>query len=487
MNTKLVECVPNFSEGRDEKKIQEIVNAIVSAKAIALDVEKDPDHNRSVITFIADLDHAVEAAFKGVQKAAKLIDLNHHKGEHPRMGAADVVPFIPIGETTMEDCIQLAKELGEKIGKELQIPVFLYDRAAARPERRDLANVRKGQFEGLRGEIGKNPDKTPDFGPNRIHPTAGAVAVGAREQIINFNINLKTRDLEIGKAIAKKIRTSGGGLPYLRAKEIDLAQKGLVQVSTVLTNDRVTSLHRVLSEVEKETASHHVEIAGTEIVGLVSGAALTNFAEKRLNLDGFNPETQILENQFKASALVFWPEAAHRAIEAVAAPTATPGGGSVSALAGAFGSALGRMVCGISLAKSANPQIQNLLEELNRLGTDLEMAARRDTEAFDQVMRAFKKSKTDPERPQTIQSAFKHAAEVPLQTARLSRELLQKLKQLESLTDPNTVSDVKTAQYLSQAAIRGAMENVQINLGSIKDPAFVQSAKKQADEILEGL
>ncbi|MEK7745912.1 MAG: glutamate formimidoyltransferase, partial [Elusimicrobiota bacterium] len=249
---RLVECVPNFSEGRDKAKVEAIAAAVRSAAGVrVLDVETDPDHNRCVLSFVAPVEAAVEAAFRGAKRAVELIDLNLHKGEHPRMGAVDVIPFIPVAGTTIADCSALAAELGARIGSELGVPVYLYDRAARRPERADLAKVRKGQFEGLREELGKNPDRDPDFGPRRIHPTAGAVAVGAREQIINFNLNLKGVSMEAAKGIAKKVRTSGGGLPSLRAKEIALAApaengpraaQGLAQISTVLTDYRVTSL-----------------------------------------------------------------------------------------------------------------------------------------------------------------------------------------------------------------------------------------------------
>ena len=388
----------------------------------------------------------------------------------------------------MEDCIHLARRLGEKIGGELQIPVFLYDHAAARPERKDLAYVRKGQFEGLREEIGRNPDRTPDFGPNRIHPTAGAVAIGAREQIINFNINLRTRDLDLAKAIAKKIRTSGGGLPFLRAKEIELKEKRMVQVSTVLTCYQKTSLHAVFQTVEREAGFHGTEIVSSEIVGLVPLQALLNFSVERLQLENFKPEIQILEKRLEvpssSSRTPSWTEAAHRVIEAVRFPSATPGGGSVSALAGSLACALGQMVCGIHLAKSQSRDLKRLREELEALGTDLENCAGKDAEVFDQVMAAFKKPKLDPDRSQAIQSNLKKAAEVPLRTAALSLQVLERLGTLEPLADPGTLSDLRTARYLAQAAIQGALENVRINLSSIKDPAYVQSLQRQAEEIL---
>ncbi|MGC9070866.1 MAG: glutamate formimidoyltransferase [Elusimicrobiales bacterium] len=295
---KFVECVPNFSEGRDKSKIDEIVNSAKSVSGVlVLDVESDVDHNRTVLTFIAPVDKAVEAMFRVAKKCVELIDLNKHKGEHPRMGALDVAPFIPIMDTTIDECIELAKQLGKKIADELGVPVYLYDQAAQREDRKDLAKVRKGQFEGLKQEIGKNPDRIPDFGPNMIHPTAGAVAVGARYQIVNFNVNLDTTDIDFAKNLAKKIRTSGGGLPALRAKEIFLESKNQVQISTVLTNYEVTSLKRVIDEIKKETEPKGIKITDTELIGLTTTKPLVDYAVSELKVSNFSFENQILENK----------------------------------------------------------------------------------------------------------------------------------------------------------------------------------------------
>ncbi|HOX23030.1 MAG TPA: glutamate formimidoyltransferase, partial [Elusimicrobiales bacterium] len=299
--SKMVECVPNFSEGRDLQKINAVVDAARGVSGVVvLDVEKDADHNRTVLTFIAPVETAAEAMFRVVKKSLELIDLNHHKGEHPRMGATDVAPFIPLMGSTAAECVELAKQLGERIGRELNIPVYLYDMAAQKPERRNLANVRKGQFEGLKNEIGVNPEKTPDFGPNKIHPTFGAIAVGAREQIVNFNVNLETADMAFGKELAKKIRTSGGGLPELRAKEIFLESKNQVQISSVLTNFRVTSLADVMAAVEKETGPKGIKTANTELIGLTTQEALFDYALKGLKIQGFNPQELVLENKISS-------------------------------------------------------------------------------------------------------------------------------------------------------------------------------------------
>jgi glutamate formiminotransferase len=292
---KYIECVPNVSEGRRPEIIRAItaeVNATESA--YLLDVSSDSDHNRSVITFAGTPEGVSRAAFAVAKKAAELIDLNKHKGSHPRMGAVDVIPFIPLSGATMEDCIKLAVDTGERIGRELGIPVFLYEFAATHPDRRDLARIRQGEFESLRDQIGKNPEKTPDFGPNRIHPTAGAVAVGAREFLIAFNVNLKTPDLRVARAIAKKIRTKDGGLPAIKSLGLFLPQKGVVQVSMNLVNFRTTSMERVYSEVEKEARGYGVEILESELIGLLPQAAYSEGLEKRLKITNFLPD-QIVE------------------------------------------------------------------------------------------------------------------------------------------------------------------------------------------------
>ncbi|MBI4051920.1 MAG: glutamate formimidoyltransferase [Elusimicrobia bacterium] len=491
-DSRLVECVPNFSEGRDKSNIDAIVNAAKSVDGVrVLDVEMDADHNRSVLSFVASPEAALEACFLVARKSAELIDLNHHKGEHPRMGAVDVIPFIPVDGSTIEDCVQLAKKLGEKIGRDLKIPVYLYDRAAVRPERKDLASVRKGQFEGLREEIGKNPDRTPDFGPNKIHPTAGAVAVGAREQIINFNVNLLTQDMELGKAIAKKIRASSGGFPCVRAKEIHLEKKKQVQISTVLTDYRTTSIYTVFEAVRAEAMACGVEVVETEIVGLVPQASLVGYAVEGLKLKSFNPEAQILENRLAAQESD-WQSAARRMIAALAETTATPGGGSGAAIAGAMGCALGRMALGISLQSKKTeeykkPALQAALNELQDLGQQIEACMSEDAAAFDAFMEVLKLPKENPDRPLKIQQALKHAAEVPLKTAQLSLKAFRRLNQSESLAMGTVGSDMKCAMHLAHGAIRCAIENVKINLDSIKDPQYTENLRREIGTILNSL
>src|SRR5581483_1757632 len=267
-------------------------------------------------------DAVLEAAFRAAATARQAIDMNRHQGEHPRIGATDVVPFIPVAGVSMDDCIRLARKLGDRMGKELEIPVFLYGQAAARLERRDLAAVRKGQYEGLKTAIESDPERKPDYGPSRMHPTAGATAVGAREQIVNFNVNLELSDLEAGKAIAKKIRTSGGGLPELRAKEIKLSS-GNIQISTVLTDYKKTSLRTVYDAIHVEAVKNGARVLASEIIGLVPRNAVVGAAAEFLKLEGFQPKAQILEEKLESAGKASWKEAAAVIAEALSSSDPT--------------------------------------------------------------------------------------------------------------------------------------------------------------------
>ncbi len=296
---EIVECVPNFSEGRRQDVVDHIVGAMKGVAGVhMLDVQSDPDHNRSVVTIIGAPQAVVEAAFQGVVVAAELIDMNHHRGGHPRMGAADVVPFIPVRGVTMEDCVVLAHQLGERVGRELRIPVYLYESAATRPERRNLADVRRGEYEGLREEIAVNPDRAPDFGPAEVG-TAGATAIGARPPLIAFNVYLNTDDVAPAKAIARAVRYSNGGLRYVKA--LGLLVEGQAQVSMNLTDYRHTPIHRVLELIRTEAASYGLHVTRAEVVGLLPSQALFDAAQFYLQLDSFTPD-QILENRLSVDA-----------------------------------------------------------------------------------------------------------------------------------------------------------------------------------------
>lgn len=292
--SQIVECVPNFSEGRRQEVISQIVAAMAqTAGAQVADVQSNPDHNRSVVTIIGTPEDVVEAAFQGVVKAAELIDMNHHRGGHPRMGATDVIPFVPVRGVTMKDCVSLARQLGERVAGELGIPVYLYEEAALRPDRHNLADVRRGEYEGLREEITTNPDKAPDFGPTTMG-TAGATAIGARPPLIAFNVYLNTGDVRPAKEIAKAVRYSSGGLRFVKA--LGLVVEGQAQVSMNLTDYRHTPIHRVMELVRSEAAWHGLRVTRSEIVGLLPAEALFEAAQFYLQLAGFSPE-QVLENR----------------------------------------------------------------------------------------------------------------------------------------------------------------------------------------------
>jgi glutamate formiminotransferase len=301
MPGQLVECVPNFSEGRDPATVDAIVRAMLGAPDVALlDRHSDPDHNRSVITVAGPPDAVADAAFRGVEKAVALIDLTRHQGAHPRIGAADVVPFIPLEGVAMEDCVRLAESLGQRIWSRLKVPVYLYEAAARRPERARLENIRRGQFEALAREMGTLAERHPDIGDPVCHPTAGATAVGARRFLIACNINLDTPDPGIASRIARTIRASSGGFPCVKAMGMMLASRHLAQVSMNLTDFERTPLHVVFEAVEREAARYGVRVLGSEIVGLIPRKALEMAAGCFPGCENFRPE-MILENRIAAA------------------------------------------------------------------------------------------------------------------------------------------------------------------------------------------
>ena len=348
--SELVECVPNFSEGRNLSVVRQIVAEISSDRSVRLlDQEMNADHNRCVVTFVGEAQAVVEAALRGVRKATELIDLRRHRGEHPRMGATDVLPFVPIGSTQLERCVELAKQAGERIAGELGIPVYLYEAAATRPSRQNLADVRRGEFEGLARELGTNPDRAPDFGPPRIHPSAGAIAVGARMPLLAFNVNLGTKDVEIAKKIAKAIRYQTGGLRYVKALGFELRERGIVQISMNLVNTWGTPVQRVFALIRDEAERYGVPIVGSEVVGLVVQDALIDVAEHHLKLENFSRD-QILEHRM-AHRIGATEQSVAEFLEDTASANPTPGGGSVSALAGALAAALATMVARLTIGK----------------------------------------------------------------------------------------------------------------------------------------
>jgi len=451
-----------------------------------LDREMDGDHNRCVITLVGEREAIQEAAIRGVGKAAELIDLTVHQGAHPRMGAADVVPFIPIEGVTIEDCVAMARHVGAEIWKRHKIPVYLYEAAATTPERTNLENIRRGQFEGIRAEIGTNPARKPDFGEAKVHPTAGATVVGARKFLIAYNVFLNTPDVDIAKKIAKAARASSGGFKFV--KGAGFLVRGLAQVSMNLTDFEQTPVHRVFEMVKREAARYGVTPISSEIVGLIPKKALEAAAEWFLQVENFD-SSLILENRLTAVMSGKMAVGGLRAgvepfVEQLAAPTATPGGGSAAAASGAMAAGLATMVASMWRGKKAYLQHERELSEaiarLSQLREELKAGIDADAESFNVVMKAYKQVKESADGDKGIEAALKQATSVPLGVAEKAREVAAIAEKLGPMTNPNMKSDLITAKALAQAAIQGALANVEINLESIKDAGFVAEVRRRA-------
>ncbi|MGC9159471.1 MAG: glutamate formimidoyltransferase [Terracidiphilus sp.] len=498
MSSTLVECVPNFSEGRDPAKVDAIVEAMKIPGVYLLDREMDSDHIRSVVTLAGEREAIAEAVLRGVGKAAELIDLNHHTGAHPRMGATDVVPFIPIEGLTIEDCVDLARRVGAEIARRYGIPVYLYEAAATRPERQNLENIRRGQFEGIRDEIATHPDRRPDFGEPRVHPTAGATVVGARKPLIAYNIFLNSADVDFAKKIAKAVRFSSGGLRFV--KGAGFLVRGQAQVSMNLTDFEQTPIHRVFEFVRREAARYGLVPVSSEIVGLIPKLALEQAAEWFLQVENFD-SSLILENRLAAvmsgRMASGGPSASLSAgvapfIEQLAAPTATPGGGSAAAASAAMAAGLAGMVASMSRGKKAylpyESQLSEAIGRLTPLREELKTAIDADSEAYNVVMKAYKAAKSAAESKDSgraINAGLRQAAGVPLGVAERAAEVAGIAARLRPVTNPNMASDLITAIALAKAAIEGALANVAINLEAMKpesaeDEAFVAETRQRA-------
>ena len=494
MMDRLVECVPNFSEGRHAGKVQALVAAVRGIHDVyLLDEEMDGDHHRSVLTFVGTPAAVVEAAFQATNAAAGIIDLRTHQGGHPRVGATDVVPFVPIRGVTMEECIELARSLGERIGRELDIPVFLYERAATRPERVNLEAIRRGGPAGLAERMAADPAWRQDFGPSTLHPTAGATVVGARPPLIAYNVNLQTSDESVAKGIAKTVRFSSGGLPYVKAIGLALPTKGLVQVSMNLTNFEETPVHTAFEAVQREAEQRGVAVAESEVIGLIPQGAVLQTAKHCLKIERFDP-TQVLETRLD---LVLAQQAGRSGgqsgpirannlgssltpfLNAVAEGTPTPGGGSVAALGGALACSLGIMACVIGLRPQAEGNagggeaaIETSRQRLMALRTRFEALIQADADAFEDVLKAYRVSKSDPERQTAISVSLKKATEVPLETAELAMEVASLLVAVRALAKPSVSSDVKVGMLMAVAAAEGGLENVNVNIKSSVNQMF---------------
>jgi glutamate formiminotransferase/formiminotetrahydrofolate cyclodeaminase len=410
-------------------------------------------------------------------KAAERIDLTQHRGEHPRMGATDVVPFVPIEGLTLDDCAELARQAGRRIGEELGIPVFLYEAAATRPDRVSLADVRSGEFEGLRDRIGRDPARAPDFGPPRIHPTAGATAVGARKFLVAFNANLNTGDVRVAKAIAAAVRERSGGLKNVRALGFSIEGGRRAQVSMNLVDVEATPIHRVLALVRDEAARRGAAISGCEVVGLLPELALLDAAEHALQLEGFRRD-QVLELRLRRPP-VSGAVTITSFFEQVAAPTPVPGGGTVAAFAGALASTLATMVASLTIGKKKYADREGEMREIkgaaDRLRDELLGLARLDAESFDAVLRARRAPDGTPAeaaaRTRAVAAAELEAARVPLRTAEACLAVLELAGRAAEYGNVNARTDAGVSALLARAAAEGALLNVEINLKSLPPSA----------------
>ena len=489
MTTQLIECIPNFSEARRPEVIDQIVAAIQSVSDVKLlDRSSDLDHNRTVLTLAGSPAGVEEAAFRAIKTASELINLDQHTGEHPRIGATDVCPFVPLGGATMEDCIAIAKRLGERVGSELKIPVYLYEAAATRPERANLENIRKGQYEGLKSEIESNPERHPDFGPAKLG-TAGATVIGARNPLIAFNVYLTTDDASIAKKIAKAVRASSGGLRYV--KGLGLLVEGRAQVSMNLTNFRETSIARVVEFIRREAQRYGVGIHHCELVGLIPQEALVDAAVWYTQLDAFSPE-QILESRLFSSTSAATPTQPEPAsfIEQLAAPTPTPGGGSAAAHAGAMGAALVAMVAGVTIGKKKYAEVEAEMQAIRVMAEkyrkELTQAVDDDASSFEVLMATFKLPKETDEqksaRAAAIINATLNAAHVPLHVAGDSVKVMELAVKCARHGLQSAISDAMSGFAMARAALTAAGYNVRININSLEDKA---AGEKMLEELAE--
>ena len=486
MTKSIVECIANYSEARRPEVVEAIIQSIRAVHGTRLlDRHSDLDHNRTVLTFIGPPPAVEEAAFQSIAQAARLIDLDHHTGEHPRIGATDVVPFVPISGITMEECVAMARRLGSRVGQELGIAVYLYEEAATRPERQNLENIRRGQYETLKAEIATNPERAPDFGPARLTP-AGATVIGARHPLVAYNVYLTTEDVSIAKKIARAVRFSSGGLRYVKA--LDMLVDGRAQVSMNLTNYRGTPIARVVEMIRREAGRYGVSIHHSELVGLVPQEALVDAAVWYLQLDQFEPG-QVLEQKLMETMEQERIEREQAAgpdhasfLEALASASPTPGGGSAAAFTGAQAAALVSMVARLTIGKkkyaAVEAQMQSVLEQAEKLRIEQTAAVAKDSAAFEQVMAAFKKPKDTPEQEQArleaIETATLGAMQAPLEVARAALKTMELALETVSVGNLNAISDGGSGATLARAALTCAGLNVRINANSLKDQQAVQ-------------
>ncbi|MCX8160442.1 MAG: glutamate formimidoyltransferase [Candidatus Saccharicenans sp.] len=539
---KIVECVPNFSEGRDRAKIQAIVREIESTPGVKLlDVDPGEATNRTVVTFIGSPEAVKEAAFKAISRAAELIDMSQHKGAHPRIGATDVCPFVPVSGVTMEDCVRLANELGQRVGEELGIPVYLYEEAATRPERKNLASIRAGEYEGLADKL-QDPNWKPDYGPAVFNPRAGATVIGAREFLIAYNINLNTRDRKIAQEIASHLRESGrpkrdkkGNIVYdkkgqpvkvpgkfkaVKAVGWYIDEYGIAQISINFTNYKITPPHVVFDEACRLAEKMGVRVTGSELVGLIPLEALLmagrHYLEKQGKSPGvpnkelvriavrslglsdivpFDPAKKIIEYQFPPDEKSLIRLGLNEFVDELSMDSPAPGGGSVAALCGSLSAALSSMVANLTVGKKGYEQVFEEMKMValkgQKLKDELLQAVDQDTRAFNRVMEAYRLPKTTEEqakeREEAIENANKEATLVPLSVLEKSLELVELATLAASRGNKNSVSDAGVAGLVARSSGLGAYYNVRINLPGIKDEKFKKRTVARAEQLKKKL
>jgi len=490
MPNAIVECIPNFSEARRGEVVDAIEREIQSVNGVCiLDRHSDIDHNRTVITFVGPPAEVEEAAFLAIAKAGELIDLDHHQGEHPRIGATDVVPFVPISGVTMAECVEMARRLGTRVGETLKIPVYLYEEAATRPERTNLENIRRGQYETLKQEIETNPDRQPDFGPAKV-TGAGATVIGARQPLIAYNVYLTTDDVSIANKIARVIRHSSGGLRYV--KSMGVLVEGRAQVSMNLTNYRRTSMAHVVEMIRREAGRYGVQVHHSELVGLVPNQALVDAAAWYLQMDAFDQD-QILENRlFESDASE--DDSAKAAqetgfLEALASSDPTPGGGSASAFGAAMAASLVVMVGRVTVDKKkyadVEGEMKQIIESALELKQLMELAVEKDAAVFEAFMQARRLPRENEqqksERTRAIRAASINAADVPLHVAKSALQIMHLAVKAAELGNVNAISDAAVAASFAKTALEGAGFNVRINLLGLEnetEPAKMLSELK---------
>lgn len=532
---KLVECVPNFSEGRDKDKIQAITREIESTPQVRLlDVDPGETTNRTVVTFIGTPEAASEAAFKAIRKAAEVIDMRTHKGAHSRIGATDVCPFVPLSGLTMEECAALAHQLGERVARELGIPVYFYEEAALKPERRNLATVRQGEYEGLPEKL-KDPEWAPDCGQPVFNPKAGATVIGAREFLIAYNINLNTRDRKLAHEIALSLRESGrlkkdkggnsvldadgqpvklaGRFPHVKAVGWYIEDYGIAQVSINFTNYKVTPVHVVFDEAMKEAERLGLRVTGSELVGLIPKEAVLMSGRYYLDKQGksagvpeeelirtavlslglndvapFDPKKKIIEFQFEPTGPSLVQLTVRSFVNELSMDSPAPGGGSTAALCGALSAALSSMVANLTVGKkgyeAVTDEMKSVAVEAQELKEDLLRAVDEDTAAFNKLMESFRlPKKTEDqgrERDLAVEEATKAATLIPLEVLRRSLRCMKLARQTALKGNQNSLSDAGVAGLTAQTCAEGAYYNIRINLLGIKDAEFKAGTLAQA-------